>query len=384
MANMSDARPAWQRMGWAICAAAAVLGLACSGSWAGNADGRHRAAAVSGSSDAAAANAGAGDFGNPKIPPGTSQDASGTDSDGGELDCGRQTFNVARKPADILLVLDRSGSMKDDVNGASKAPSKWDLVVPALQQVISATDASVAWGLKLFPRGDDAGECSADSYPSDIAVEIKPSNASAVNQAMSSATPKGDGTPTSDAVDEAVKYLKTIRDNNPKYILLATDGEPSCAGTTKSSSKARTAAIAGVKAAADADFHTFVVGIATTKSSASDTLTELASAGLEPPSGSGYYLASTRDELVSAVQKIAGSVGTCVFPLDNKPPNPDHVGVTIGDQRVPHDSNNIAGWNYVDSDMRAIELFGAACDEVMSRGVDTVKVVFGCKADVLF
>jgi Mg-chelatase subunit ChlD len=380
---VSHARLSWisaRSAGWA---AVAVLGLACSGGGkAGSGGSPHGAAAVSGSSDASSANAGAGDFGNPSSPPDNPQDMPGADA--GEMDCGRQTFDVARRPADILLVLDRSGSMKDDVNGDSKAPSKWDLVVPALQEVISATDATVDWGLKLFPRGDDAGECSADSYPSDIAVEIKATNASAVNQAISSATPKGDGTPTSDAVDEAVKYLKTIKDGNPKYILLATDGEPSCAGTTKSSSKARTAAIAGVKAAADADFHTFVVGIATTKSSASDTLTELASAGLEAPSGSGYYLASTKDELVSAVQKIAGSVGTCLFPLNAKPPNPDHVGVTIGDDRVAHDANNVNGWNYVDSDMMAIKLFGAACDEVMSRGVDSVKVVFGCKADVLF
>jgi Mg-chelatase subunit ChlD len=379
--NVSSAGLSWlsaRRVSWA---AVAVLGLACSGSKAGSGGGPHGAAAHSGSPDAMGANAGAGDFGNPTSPP---EAGPGSDADAGEQDCGRQTFNVTRKPADILLVLDRSGSMKDDVNGDSKAPSKWDLVVPALQQVISATDASVDWGLKLFPRGDDAGECSADSYPSDIAVEIKPTNASAVNQAMSSATPKGDGTPTSDAVDEAVKYLQTIHDGNPKYILLATDGEPSCAGTTKSSSKGRTAAIAGVKAAAEADFHTFVVGIATTKSSASDTLTDLASAGLEAPSGSGYYLASTKDELVSAVQKIAGSVGTCLFPLNAKPPNPDHVGVTIGDHRVAHDANDVDGWNYVDSDMQAIKLFGAACDEVMSRGVDTVKVVFGCKADLLF
>jgi hypothetical protein len=305
-------------------------------------------------------------------------------ADAGELDCGRQNFDVMRKPADILLVLDRSGSMKDDIHGDYKAPSKWDLVVPALREVITATDAAVGWGLKLFPQGDGTGECSKDSYPADIAVEVKPANAAAVNQAIAGATPEGDGTPTSDAVDEAVKYLKTLRDGNRKYILLATDGEPSCAGSTKSSSKARTAAVAAVKAAADADFHTFVVGIATTKSSASDTLTELASAGLEAPAGSGYYLASTKDELVSAVQMIAGSVGSCLFPLASRPPNPDHVGVSIGDQRVKRDPGNSEGWNYVDSDMQAIKLFGSACDQIMKSGVDSVKVVFGCKADVLF
>ena len=310
--------------------------------------------------------------------------AADNGADAGSDECGRQHFDVRRKPADVLLVLDRSGSMKDEVDDdVDDSPSKWDVVVPALKEVIGVTDNSVSWGLKLFPEGDETGECSDDSYPRTIAVPIKPTNAGAVNQAITSTEPRGDGTPTSDAVDEGVKYLNGLSDQSVKYILLATDGAPSCAGKTKDSGDARTAAVAAVQRAADSGIHTFVIGIATGEGSAHKTLTELAKAGREAP-GSGYYLASTKDELVSAVRAITSAVASCRFPLKSAPPNPDHVGVLIGQQRIRQDPNGKDGWRYVDAQRTAIELFGPACEAVKSSGADSVNVVFGCKSDTLF
>jgi hypothetical protein len=269
----------------------------------------------------------------------------------------------------------------DDAEGTDA--SKWELVVPALKQVIAATNDAVAWGLSLFPAGDEAGECSDESYPKDIAVPVKANNAPSVNAAIDKATPDGDGTPTADAVDEALKYLQTVKDDHPKYILLATDGEPSCAGKDKGGDNAREAAVSAVERAAAAGVHTFVVGIATTKDSASKTLTELAKAGLEPPS-SGYYLASNRAELVTALQRITASVASCRFPLSAAPPDPAHVGVLIGTQKIVKDTQEKNGWNFVGSDQRELQLFGAACDLVLGAAAADVNVVFGCKNDELF
>lgn len=316
----------------------------------------------------------------------TPETAPTVGADGGMAadECGRQRFDVQRKPADVLLVLDRSGSMKEEPDGADDdAPSKWELVVPAIKEAISATDGALSWGLKLFPEGDDAGECSVKSYPGSIAVPIAPMNASKVNQAIDATMPKGDGTPTGDAMTEAVKYLQQLDDKNTKLILLATDGEPSCAGKEKGGDDARAAARTAVESAANSGFDTFVVGISTTKKSASMTLTELAAAGKRAPA-SGYYLANTQDELVAALETITSAAASCRFPLGAKPPVPDHVGVSIGPDRVAKDTGHKDGWDYVDAEYSAVELFGPACDTVKANGADAVSVVFGCKSDELF
>lgn len=125
------------------------------------------------------------------------------------------------------------------------------------------------------------------------------------------------------------------------------------------------------------------MGIATTKKSASGSLTELADAGGRAPS-SGYYLANTQDELVAALREITAAVTSCRFPLSSQPPVPEHVGVLIGMERVPKDTAKQDGWDYVDADYSALELFGPACEAVQASGVDSVSVVYGCKADELF
>jgi len=157
--------------------------------------------------------------------------------------CGLQKFDVERKPAEVLLLLDRSKSMIEDTT-SDGVTLKWNAVLPALKQVIMDTDSSLSWGLKTFPEGTGT-ECVATGVTENVVVPVAPMNAAAVVGALNDATnpatqPQGNGTPTGDAVTAAFNYLKKLNTTNPKYILLATDGAPSCAGTTKDSSTART------------------------------------------------------------------------------------------------------------------------------------------------
>ncbi|UQA59860.1 vWA domain-containing protein [Polyangium aurulentum] len=298
-------------------------------------------------------------------------------------DCGRVEFSVERKPVDILLVLDRSASMKDDPSGGDGSPSKWEIVVPALQEVIKSTDDGVSWGLKVFPLGDGEGACTAASFPEDILVPIAEKNASKVNAAISATSDEGDGTPTGDAINKAVEYLKGIQNDNVKYLVLATDGDPSCP-----KEDADEFAVEAVSAAAAAGYHTFVVGVASSASKVK-ALNEVAIAGLEPrvdpdPLAPKFYIAATKDQLVTAMQTITGNAASCLFPLSEPPPNPDHVGVFIGDQQVEQDTTGTEGWNYTGPDMKGIELHGAACETVKNGGAELVGVIFGCKDDPLY
>ncbi|MEO8902456.1 MAG: vWA domain-containing protein [Polyangiaceae bacterium] len=304
--------------------------------------------------------------------------------------CDQQDFDLQRKPAEILIVLDRSGSMKDPPTGSRDA-SKWDLVVPGVNQVVTATDSSVSWGLKVFPEGEGRA-CAAGSVTSAVTVEVAAANAQAVTDAVTATTPEGNGTPTGDAIDAAVTYLKTLTDTNPKFILLATDGEPSCAGTLQDSTAARTQAVQAVTAAAAAGFKTVVVGVATTKATATKALNDLATAGQmartdSDPLATQFYLASTKDELVASLETITGQVSSCLFDLNKTPPDPDNIAVVVNGATAPRDPTHAAGWDYATSDDTQVEVFGSWCDQIKSAdakaGANTVTFKLGCHGETI-
>jgi len=315
---------------------------------------------------------------------------SDPDADAGAVmngECARQDFNLSRRPAEILILLDRSGSMKEKPSGSGTSDTKWSLVVPAVNEVVTATDATVSWGLKAFPEGEGA-ECIAASVTSAIPVPIAAMNAAAVTAQVTALTPEGNGTPTGDAVKAAVTYLKGLTDPNPKFILLATDGEPSCAGTSGGGTSARAYAVQAVADAASAGFKTVVVGVATTKSSATQALNDMAVAGQMPrastdPSATKYYLASTRDQLVQALSEITGQVSNCVFDLSSAPPDPNNIAVKVDGKKAPRDVSHSDGWDYIGSDYLQVGVYGSWCDGIKSATANSVNFVLGCPGETI-
>jgi len=312
--------------------------------------------------------------------------ATGGASDVMNGECARQDFALQGRPAEILIVLDRSGSMKEKPSGSSGG-SKWSLVVPGVNEVVTATNATVSWGLKVFPEGE-GDECAVDSVTSSITVPVAPTNAQAVTDAVTATTPEGNGTPTGDAVNAGVAYLKGLPDSNPKFILLATDGEPSCAGTNKSGTAARALAVKAVTDAAAAGIKTFVVGVATTKDSATQVLNDLAVAGqmartdMTAPA-TKYYLASTKEELVKSLELITGQAASCVFDLTKAPPDPSNIAVHINDVGAPKDPSHMNGWDYTDASYTRVEVFGSWCDQIKGASANAVNFVLGCPGEVV-
>jgi Mg-chelatase subunit ChlD len=313
----------------------------------------------------------------------------GTNPDGGDVmngECAHEAFELSRQPAEILIVLDRSGSMKEVPSGTT-GTSKWDLVVPGVNEVVTATDASVSWGLKVFPEGEGMS-CIVGSVTDAIPVPIAANNASAVTAQITATTPEGNGTPTGDAINAAVTYLKTLSDTNPKFILLATDGEPTCVGTSNNSNQARTFAVQAITDAAAAGFKTVVIGVATTKAAATNALNEMAVAGQMPrmdsdPTATKFYLASTKDDLVKSLQQITGQVSSCVFNLTSTPPDPDNIAVKINGQKAPRDATHTDGWDYLDTGYKQVEVFGQWCDQLKAADANKVNFVFGCPGETI-
>jgi hypothetical protein len=308
--------------------------------------------------------------------------------DGGSTDlptCGMQTFKLESTPPDLLVVLDRSGSMLEQPSGqtcpgttptpACVQSQKWTQVTSAINQVVMQTESTIRWGLKVFP---DTGACGAAAAPK---VAIGDKNAGAIGVAMTNSVPplSGAATPTAVAVSSAATYLATLPDANPKYILLATDGLPNCAGTVPDQAKAdELASIAAVMDSAGKGIPVFVVGIAT-NSSADATLTSMANAGGRPQMATGlpaYYLVTNSDQLVATLKTIQRKIASCEFKLEKAPAMAEKVIVKSSGTVIPKDAT--AGWGYGDATMTSIVLKGSYCDEVTAGTITNIEAVFPC------
>jgi hypothetical protein len=319
--------------------------------------------------------------------------------------CGLASYDVNRRPADLLLVLDRSGSMSEhDVPGIDgQSVTRAQAARDAVNEVIRLTESGVRWGLKMFPEGSSA-YCVVTNK---IDVEVGLNNYSAISGIVNKDPFDGDGTPTAAAVAEAAKYLSTLNDGNSQYIVLATDGEPSSDSKNQCTGEwaepdVRAAAVKAVADAAAQGIKTYVIGV-NTSSSANVTLNRLVQAGqtADPPIAASedvtsskntaqhYFAANDFRGLVDSLSRISGQVSDCRFPLDRKPDVPDNVVVKVTDGsgslvRVPVDSTHQDGWDYTDTDQRTIQVFGSWCDKVKATTANNrVSIIFGCKGQII-
>jgi hypothetical protein len=370
------------------------------------------------------------DLPNPEDGSKFSSDSVGTSVD---MNCGAMTHSAMKQPPDILIVQDRSLSMlnnKDDMTctGAMGfdancgTASKWYQVTTALNDVLSTTDMTVNWGLLYF--GDETTTCGETATP---VVPVASMNSSAISKAfVGQPDLTGQvGTPTRSAIINAVKYMKSLTDSNPKYLMLATDGQPNCApagsggtsgsgGTNGAGGRAGSGGAGGrggragtmtgggfpvggtntgvntddspgseqaVADALTAGFPTFVIGIGNTGGAA--VLNAMAVAGGKPvpgmPGGNSYYQVNNTADLEMALSQILGTVATCVFDI-GPPPNSmtsvDQVAVFGDGTMIPHDGSN--GWDFSNAAKTQVTLYGPICDQVKSATIKDVTVAFGC------
>jgi hypothetical protein len=281
-------------------------------------------------------------------------------------------------PPDVLLVLDKSGSMNNMPDGTvcrggCGANSKWAQVTAAIEHVV-ATTAAVDWGLKLFATPNNGCTVSAG-----VEVPVGPSNAAVITSVIASAQ-VGSRTPTRLAEAAGAAYLATLTDQRPKYLLLATDGLPNCdpanSSTTVDDSAGAEQAVATALAAG---FPTFVIGIGNTM--AETTLNQLAIKGGVPQASAAtsFYQVGDTAGLVAALGKILGSV-SCVFNLPapaNSLESTEDIAVLADGVVLPRDTSHANGWDY-DNGTTQIQIFGPTCDGIMAAKVGTVGVQFIC------
>jgi len=284
--------------------------------------------------------------------------------------CGVLTMRSEKLPIDMLLVVDRS--MEGD-------PAAWNELVATLASLTTARNDGFAWALKLFP--EDGPGCGAGSVTNEIDVPFTFRNAATINAALSVATPTHDGTPTAAAIEAGRAYLQSVGDINPKYLMLVTDGAPTCAGTAGAPVNDAAQALADAVAAAAANLAagtpTFVVGVGVTTARDVDALNKLARAGGYPRANPiEFFPAASVDELILAL--TPSSSYTCTLSLAKAPPNTEVVTVTVNGAVFFRDVTHQNGWDYTDSTRSTLTLYGSACELIPNSWVLEVQIAFAC------
>jgi hypothetical protein len=297
--------------------------------------------------------------------------------------CGQNELSGQRVAPNLMILLDRSGSMDDDADG----DTRWNVAKKAIAAVTGRFGDEIRFGLATYSSCQPGG-CSAGS----IVVPIAGDDAGRIDAFLSNKVDQGsqDGAALND--DGDVQYLcdsdepetstgkslfalvneSSLQDPaRENAVLLITDGEESdeCIDD-EHDGKAGAAALL----AQAIRVRTYVVGLGVN----ADSVDEIAVAG-----GTSQLLpADNEAELTAALARIASQALSCELVLDNQPNNPDEIYVFFNDEPTQIARDDADGWFYEPA-TRTITFQGASCGALKEQRVSDVDVVFGCPAPVL-
>jgi len=346
----------------------------------------------------------------PISPTGGGPIVGGTPSDAGATGCAVASVKSDLVPANILVVLDRSGSMncnlppitdsaaceKNPVQSDMTQPTKWAVVKKALKDAVAALPPTASVGLSYFNTDD---ECGAISMPSVGVKLLNTGQVDAIGVNLDGARAPQGGTPIVGATILAYKHLhQQTQVMGNKFVLLITDGAETCDADRISQLDSE------IPKATSVNIRTFVIG-APGSEPARGMLSEMAYLGetaQSPTCQHGGLAATTGDchfdmttskdfggDLAIALKRISGSL-TCSFDLPTSQTGPldltrVNVHYTKGSGTgldIPQDTSGpcqagAQGWQY-SSDNTRILLCGSICDEVRNDATGKIDIVLGC------
>lgn len=273
----------------------------------------------------------------------------------GDLGCGLQDLVPDVRPADVMLMLDRSESMQEQIEGTAK----WAIAAASLREVLPRYENVVRFGLAMFPgvlTSCQAGMVThdlADGNVEDILASID-------------ASPSGmGGTPIGDTL-ELIGSVGGLDDpTHANFILMLSDGSETCRGEPLAVAREMYDRAPRIQVYPVGFGHRVDEGLLGDIARASHT---------QSGAGRGYWSADDAGELTAAFDSILSSVIQCEFLLDPPPPDADRVYAFLGEAQVARDLEN--GFD-VDRDTTRLTFFGDACERVRNVGT-RIRVVFGC------
>jgi hypothetical protein len=323
--------------------------------------------------------------------------------------CGGTAVSLTRREAEVLFVVDRSGSMVEMTLGGR---SKWASLVDTFRNVLPTLQADLTMGLLVFPKVLRPSTSMEPLPPSEVCdvlrtLDVEPgrNNAGAIMAQLGRALPGG-ATPTNAALEVAAEYYRRTPDRvGARYLVLATDGGPNCNPTLESATcrcsaqpeamlcrsttniYARinclddTRTVSTIAALRAMGIETFVLGLPGTEALA-DVLDRMAEAGGRArPAAPRYLVVTSPENLVREFQALTSGLIECRFRLTMPPPDPTLVDLRLGGQSLIHDTGRRDGWDWSDDTHEEILFFGPTCDTLRaSSGGTRLVAAFGCPA----
>jgi len=283
---------------------------------------------------------------------------------GGVCGCGGELYSAENVPPNVLIVLDRSTSMNDDIGGGTK----WEIARDAIAQVLAGYGDQVLFGMMLYPGLDPPCDEGMECGPGAVFIDPGPGTESAINDLLATAQTCSFGTPTAEALQVLVTYGGLQDTTRANYILLVTDGQSTCEDPVP---------VVTSLAGASPEVRTFIVGFGSSVDP--DELNDMATAGETAiPAGPPYYYqADDAASLLDAFTAIAGSVLSCSYTLSDVPPDPDQLYVYFDGVEVLRDAACSDGWDY-DPATNQLVFCGPACDALVSGSVSDLVISYGC------
>jgi hypothetical protein len=317
----------------------------------------------------------------------------GVTSDGSV--CGELEVNTDRVIPNIMIIVDRSGSMLRDFEGdcpflgdgcpSSGTPNpaydqgRWDAVEEALvgsDGLVRRLDSIARFGLTLYwkpgedpPAMQDGEMCASTDG---VAISSSLDNADAIATRFTANDPGG-YTPTAEAIDAVTdELIATPPPAGPTVYLLATDGLPN--GCDQDGEAVdRSNSVAAVERAFNRGTETYVLGV----NFDDNHLQDLANAGRGVASGATLWTADSVSELQAALGQIVSQNIPCTVSLTDG--TIDTAQACEGDVRLNGElltcNDTERGWRAIDGN--TIELTGTACLDWRS-GDGELEAVFPC------
>jgi hypothetical protein len=281
-------------------------------------------------------------------------------------DIGARVLDHSAIKPNVMLLVDRSGSMNDTLDcGQSSCPTKWRQLL-ALGSYLQAVKERARLGLAYFPSRRMSG-CSVES-----SVEIPLSEAPDIDvQILGSlqSTSPGGNTPAAAALDEVGETGRLDATDRANVVVLLTDGRPNCAcgGDIVCESDAAVAAVEAL-ALRDPPVKVYVVGFgASLRDVAGETLAKMAEAGGTARAAEGqpkYYQADTVEELVRLLYDVTRQVSPCDYQLAETPAA-ERLVVTLDGAEVAACTADgcTEGYGY-DAAHGRVNFLGASCEKL--------------------